>query len=82
MIQEALPVHDTRELQPSTIKFCTYIRKAITDLMRICPHRNPECASEAEVCQLQVVSFVNEKILWFKIAMQDTMRMAIEEAGV
>jgi hypothetical protein len=50
--------------------------------MRICPHRNPKCSSKPKVCQLEVVPIVDEEILWFKIAMQDAMGMAVEETSV
>jgi hypothetical protein len=49
--------------------------------MRIGPHGDPECPGEPKVCQLQIVAFVDKKILWLEIAMEDTMGVAIEKAG-
>ena len=49
--------------------------------MRVSPHRNTECPGEPKVCQFQVVAFVNEKILWLEVAVENAMRVAIEEAG-
>jgi hypothetical protein len=49
--------------------------------MRVSPHRNTECPGEPKVRKLQIVAFVNEKILWLEIAVEDAMRVAVEEAG-
>jgi hypothetical protein len=49
-------------------------------LMRVSPHGNTECPGEPKVCQLQVVAFIDEKILWFEVAMKNTMRVTIKEA--
>ena len=49
--------------------------------MRVSPHRDTECPGKSKVRQLQVVAFINEKILWLEIAVKDAMRVAVEEAG-
>lgn len=50
--------------------------------MCVCPHRNPERTSKAKVCQLEIVPFVDKEILWFKIAMEDAMRMTVKKTSV
>lgn len=48
--------------------------------MCVCPHGNTERASEPEVSELQIVGFIDQKVLRFQVAMQDTMRVAVEQA--
>jgi len=48
--------------------------------MCVSPHGDTECPGKPKVCQLQVVAFVDEKILWLKVTVEDAMRVAIEEA--
>ena len=45
--------------------------------MSISPHRNSESPSKAKVGQLQIVAFINEKVLGFQVPVKNTMRMAI-----
>jgi len=76
-------VRDTRESQPSMMSTIDEQNpRLLTNLMGICSHRNPERASKAEVSQFEVVPFVNEEVLWLKIAMEDAMGMTVEETGI
>ena len=45
--------------------------------MSISPHRYSESPSKAKVGQLQIVAFINEKVLGFQVPVKNTMRMAI-----
>ena len=45
--------------------------------MSISPHWDSESPSKAKVGQLQIVAFINEKVLWFQVPMKDTVRVAI-----
>lgn len=49
-------------------------------LMRVSPHRDAEGTCKPKICQLKVVLFVNEQILWLQIAVKDAMGVAVEEA--
>lgn len=50
-----------------------------TNLMRVCPHGNSERACKAEVTKLEVVISIDQKILRFQVAMEDAMRVTIEQ---
>ena len=56
------------------------LRKQPTDLMRVCPHGNPERARETKVGELEVVMFIDQKILGLEVPVEDTMRMAVQKA--
>ena len=45
--------------------------------MSVSPHWDSESPGKAKVSQLQIVAFINEKILGFQVPMKDTVRMAI-----
>ncbi len=49
--------------------------------MSVRSHGNAERPSKAEVSELEVVIFIDQKILWLEVAMEDAVRMAVEEAG-
>jgi hypothetical protein len=44
--------------------------------VRICPKRDPECSSQTEIGKLEVSFGVDEKVLRFEIAMEDTVSVA------
>lgn len=48
--------------------------------MRVCPHRNTERARETEIGKLEVVVSVYQQVLRLEIAVEDAVRMAVEEA--
>ena len=52
-----------------------------TDLVCVRSHGDAERARESEVGQLEVVMFIDQKILRLEVAMEDTMRVAVEAAG-
>ena len=56
------------------------LRATCTNLMRICPHGNAERASEPEVGELEVVIFIDQKILRLEVAVEDAMRVTVEQA--
>lgn len=45
--------------------------------MGVSPHWYSECPSKSKVSQLQIVAFINEKVLRFQVPMKDTVRVAI-----
>lgn len=45
--------------------------------MSISPHRDSESPGKAKVGQLQIVAFINEKVLGFQVPMKDTVRVTI-----
>lgn len=45
--------------------------------MSISPHWDSERPSKSKVGQLQIVAFIDKKVLWFQIPMKDAMRVAI-----
>ena len=47
------------------------------DLVSISPHWDSESSGKAKIGQLQIVAFINEKILWFQVPMKDAVRVAI-----
>jgi hypothetical protein len=47
------------------------------DLMSVNPHWDPKRPSKPKVGQLQIVAFINEKVLRFQVPMKNTVRMAI-----
>ena len=49
--------------------------------MGIRSHGDTECSREPEVGQLEIVIFVDEKVLRFEVSMQDSVGMAVQEAG-
>lgn len=51
-----------------------------TNLMRVCPHGNAERACKAKVAKLEVVISIDQKILRFQVAMEDAMRVTIEQS--
>ena len=55
------------------------LRATCTNLMRICPHGNAERASESEVGELEVVIFIDQKILRLEVAVEDPARVQLGE---
>jgi len=51
------------------------------DFMGIRSHGDAERTCEPEVCQLEIVLFVDEKVLRFEVSMQYSVGMAVQEAG-
>lgn len=49
-------------------------------LVSVSSHGNTEGSGKSKICQFQVVILINEKILRFEVAMQDTMRVAVKES--
>lgn len=47
--------------------------------MRVRPHGNAERACKTEVTKLEVVISIDQKILRFQVAMEDTMGVTIEQ---
>lgn len=58
-----------------------HVSDSDTHLMRVCPHGNAERAREPEVGQLEVVIRIDQQILRLEVAMQDAVRVAIEQPG-
>lgn len=52
-----------------------------TYFVGICSHGDAECSREPEVGQLEIVIFVDEKVLRFEVSVQDSVGMAVQEAG-
>ena len=50
--------------------------------MGVCSHRNAKGSREAKICEFEVIFLVNKQILRLEVAMQDSMRVAIQEAGI
>jgi hypothetical protein len=55
--------------------------RALTYLVRVRAEWNTECARETEVGELEVVPFVDEQVLRLEIAVQNPVRVAVEQAG-
>ena len=51
------------------------------DLVRVGAHGDAEGAREAEVGELEVVIRIDQQILRLEVAMQDAVRVAIEQPG-
>ena len=49
-------------------------------LMCVRAHGNTKCARQTKVCELQVIVFVDEQILWLEIAVEDAVCMAVKQA--
>ena len=49
--------------------------------MRISPHRNPKRPSQPKIRQFQVIVLVNQQVLGFEVAVEDSVRVAVEQAG-
>jgi hypothetical protein len=45
--------------------------------MSISPHWDSESPSKAKIGQLQIVAFIDEKVLGFQVPMKDAVRVAI-----
>ena len=50
--------------------------------MCIGSHGNTKCTGETEIGELEIIVLVNEQILGLEITMEDSMAMAVQEAGV
>ncbi len=50
-----------------------------TNLVRVRPHGNTERACKTEVTELEVVIFIDQKILRFQVAMEDAMGVTKEQ---
>jgi hypothetical protein len=48
------------------------------NLVGVSAQGNSECTREPKISQLEIVSFVDEEILRFEVAMQDPMRVAVQ----
>jgi hypothetical protein len=47
----------------------------------ISPHGNTKRPRQAEICKLEVVTFVDQQVLGLEIPMEDSVRVAIKEPG-
>lgn len=54
----------------------------VSYLMGISSHRNTEGAREAKISELQVITVINQQVLRFQVAVQDTMRVTVEESRI
>jgi hypothetical protein len=54
--------------------------RALKYLVRVRAKWNTECARETEVGELEVVPFVNEQVLRLEVAVQNPVRVAVEQA--
>jgi hypothetical protein len=50
-----------------------------TYLVRVGAQRNAKRAGEPKISQLQVVPLVYEEVLWLEVAMQDPVRVAVQQ---
>jgi hypothetical protein len=50
--------------------------------VRISSHRKPERPRQPKIGELEVVMLVDEKVLGFEVAVQDTAGMAVHQAKV
>ena len=48
-------------------------------LVSVCPERDAERARETEIGELEVVVPVDQQVLRFEVAMEDAVRVAVEE---
>lgn len=48
-------------------------------LVRVGSHRDTERARKTKVRELQVIVFINEKILRLEVTVENAVRMAVEE---
>jgi hypothetical protein len=49
-------------------------------LMRVSSHRNSKRPGESKIGKFQIVAFINKEILRLKIAVKDTVGVAIEKS--
>lgn len=47
--------------------------------MGIGPHGDTKCPRQAEICKLEIVSLVDQQVLWLEITMKNPVRVAIKE---
>jgi len=50
--------------------------------MSVCPHRNAKGSREAKICEFEVVFLVDQQILRLEVAMQNSMRVAVQKASI
>lgn len=50
--------------------------------MGVCSHRNAKGSRETKICEFEVIFLVDKQILRFEVAMQDSMRVAVQEASI
>ena len=50
--------------------------------MSVRPHRDTECTRKAKISQLEIVIFVDQKILRLEVSMEYTMRVAVQQARI
>ena len=50
--------------------------------MGVCPHGNTERPCKTKVGELQIVVLVNQEVLRLEIAVKNTVRMTVKQAGV
>ena len=48
--------------------------------MSVRSHGNAECSRKTEVSKLEVVIFIDQQILWLEVAMEDAVRMTVQQA--
>lgn len=51
-------------------------------LMGVCSHRNTKGSREAKICKFKVIFLIDEQILGLEVAMQDSMRVTVQKAGI
>jgi len=52
------------------------------NLVSISPHWDSESPSKAKIGQLQIVAFIDEKVLRFQVPMKDAVRVAIQKPRI
>jgi hypothetical protein len=50
--------------------------------MGICSHRNAKRSREAKICEFEVIFLVDKQILRLEVAVQDSMRVTVQKAGI
>ena len=50
-------------------------------LMRISPHRNPKRPSQPKIRKFKVIILVDQQVLGFEVPVEDSVGVAVEEAG-